>query len=65
MQIKAGVDAIQIFDSWAGQLTPSEFQTWALPYLKTVVHAIRPTGIPVIVFLPRLLPFPVEQLDCP
>lgn len=50
MQIKAGVDVIQIFDSWAGKLTPSDFQIWALPYLKTIVDAIRPTGIPLIVF---------------
>lgn len=50
MQVAAGVDAIQIFDSWAGLLEPSDFREWALPYLKTIVDALRPTGIPLIVF---------------
>jgi uroporphyrinogen decarboxylase len=50
MQIQAGVDAIQIFDSWAGKLEPADFEIWALPYLKAVVEAIRPTGIPIILF---------------
>ena len=50
MQIKAGVDAIQIFDSWAGKLEPLDFQTLALPYLKKIVDAIKPTGIPITLF---------------
>ena len=50
LQIKAGVDAIQIFDSWAGKLEPLDFQTLALPYLKKIVDAIRPMGIPITLF---------------
>jgi uroporphyrinogen decarboxylase len=50
MQIKAGVDALQIFDSWAGLLDEDLFTALALPYLKKIVEAIRPTGIPVILF---------------
>ena len=50
MQIKAGVDALQIFDSWAGLLDHESFTRLALPYLKEIVEAIRPTGIPVILF---------------
>jgi uroporphyrinogen decarboxylase len=50
MQIKAGVDAIQIFDSWAGKLEPLDFQTLALPYLKKIIDAIKPTGIPITLF---------------
>lgn len=50
MQIKAGVDVIQIFDSWAGKLEPLDFQTLALPYLKKIVDAIKPTGIPITLF---------------
>jgi uroporphyrinogen decarboxylase len=50
MQIEAGVDAVQIFDSWAGMLRPEEFQSLALPYLRKIVEALRPTGVPVIVF---------------
>jgi uroporphyrinogen decarboxylase len=50
MQIKAGVDAIQIFDSWAGKLEPLDFQTLSLPYLKKIVDAIKPSGIPITIF---------------
>lgn len=50
MQIKAGVDAIQIFDSWAGKLEPLEFHTRALPYLRKIVEAIKPAGIPITLF---------------
>lgn len=50
MQIKAGVDAIQIFDSWAGLLSPEEFKTLSLPYLSRLVKAIQPFGIPIILF---------------
>lgn len=50
LQIEAGVDVIQIFDSWAGKLDPADFHTWALPYLKTIVDALKPSGIPVTIF---------------
>ena len=50
MQVNAGVDVIQIFDSWAGKLEPLEFQTLALRYLKKIVDAIKPMGIPITLF---------------
>lgn len=50
LQVEAGVDALQIFDSWAGLLTPEEFHTLSLPYLKRIVSALKPTGIPIILF---------------
>jgi uroporphyrinogen decarboxylase len=48
LQIAAGADAIQIFDSWAGYLDRPDFETLALPYLKKIVDAIKP--FPTIVF---------------
>ena len=45
-----GVDAIQIFDSWAGKLEPKDFHRLALPYLKKIIDALRPTGIPITLF---------------
>lgn len=48
MQEKAGVDAIQIFDSWAGQLSQDEFQQVCVPYLKRLIEA---THVPVILFM--------------
>ncbi|MGH7890068.1 MAG: uroporphyrinogen decarboxylase family protein, partial [Thermodesulfobacteriota bacterium] len=48
MQIRAGVDVIQIFDSWAGTLEPPDFHHLALPYLKTLVESVK--NVPVIIF---------------
>lgn len=48
MQERAGVDAIQIFDSWANQLNREEFQTFCVPYLKRLIDA---ATVPVIVFM--------------
>jgi uroporphyrinogen decarboxylase len=48
MQEKAGVDAIQIFDSWANRLSKEEFQQFCVPYLKRLVDAV---DVPVIVFM--------------
>lgn len=47
MQIDAGVDALQIFDSWANLLSRQEFCRFALPYLKQIVEAV---SVPVILF---------------
>jgi len=48
MQIAAGVDAVQIFDSWSGLLPKEQFLRDALPHLKRMVEAIHP--FPVILF---------------
>lgn len=47
MQEKAGVDVIQIFDSWADQMSPEEFRHYC-PILKRLIDA---THVPVIVFM--------------
>jgi uroporphyrinogen decarboxylase len=41
MQIDAGADAVQIFDSWAGLLTPEEFARWVIPPTQKIVEALR------------------------
>ncbi|MEW6418304.1 MAG: uroporphyrinogen decarboxylase [Nitrospirota bacterium] len=40
-QIKAGAQAVQIFDTWAGMLTPGDYKEFALPYVKLVVDALK------------------------
>lgn len=50
MQIQAGVDAVQIFDSWANSLNASEFLEFSLPYLKQIVNSVKESQVPVILF---------------
>ena len=49
-QIKAGVDSIQIFDSWAGFLPKDLFSIFAKPYLKELVDFVKKQNIPVTIF---------------
>lgn len=49
-QIKAGVNALQVFDSWANVLDDAQFAEFSIPYLQRIVDAIAPSGIPVILF---------------
>jgi len=47
-QVKAGADIIQLFDSWAGILSPQQYQEFALPYIAKICAAI--TEVPKTVF---------------
>lgn len=40
-QLRAGVDAVQIFDTWAGVLSPSEFERWSIAPTARVVAGVR------------------------
>jgi len=51
LQIQAGAQAVQIFDSWAGILGLEEYRRFALPYVKTIVEGVRPLGVPIIYFV--------------
>ena len=48
-QVKAGADIIQVFDSWAGALSPADFKLYAQPYLVQIADAVAPHA-PVILF---------------
>ena len=47
-QIAAGADMIQIFDSWAGILSPSQYKEFSLKYINQICNAI--TEVPITVF---------------
>jgi uroporphyrinogen decarboxylase len=51
-QIDAGVDAVQLFDSWAGSLSPEQFEHWVIAPNAAIVAALhqRRPGVPVIGF---------------
>jgi uroporphyrinogen decarboxylase len=48
-QVEAGADAIQVFDSWAGLLSPADFEEYSLPYIRQIIEAIKNMA-PTIVF---------------
>jgi uroporphyrinogen decarboxylase len=49
-QIQAGAHVVQLFDSWAGSLSPDEYARFALPSVRTVVEGVADLGAPVILF---------------
>jgi uroporphyrinogen decarboxylase len=49
-QISAGVDVVQLFDSWVGVLSPSVYKRFVLPYSKSIFDTIKQTGTPSIHF---------------
>lgn len=48
-QIKAGVHAVQIFDTWAGILSPYDYEVFCKPYLKRIIEKVK-SFVPVIYF---------------
>ncbi len=49
-QIEAGAQAVQLFDSWAGWLSPFDYERAVLPHVRYVVDSVRGHGAPVIYF---------------
>ncbi len=48
-QIEAGAQAVQLFDSWVGCLSPDDYREFVLPHTRSVIENITP-GVPVIHF---------------
>ncbi len=40
-QIECGAQVVQLFDTWAGQLSPIDYETWALPYERSIVQQVK------------------------
>ena len=49
-QIAAGVQAVQLFDTWIGGLGPRDFAEIAVPYLRRIFDALAETGVPRIYY---------------
>jgi uroporphyrinogen decarboxylase len=50
MQIAAGAAAVQLFDSWAGQLSPADYRRYVLPHSRAILEPLAADGVPVIHF---------------
>jgi uroporphyrinogen decarboxylase len=49
-QIRAGVQAVQIFDTWAGAVTPYDYRESILPFVKRTIAELKKEGVPIIYF---------------
>lgn len=49
-QVEMGADAIQVFDSWVGALSPGDYERYVLPHSKRLISTIQGTEAPVIHF---------------
>jgi uroporphyrinogen decarboxylase len=52
-QIESGAQVIQVFDSWAGNLSPVDYDVFALPYQKIVIDRIKRAHpeVPIIMYI--------------
>jgi uroporphyrinogen decarboxylase len=49
-QVRAGADAIQIFDSWVGCLSVEDYRRYVLPHVTGMVKQLQKSGVPIIYF---------------
>ncbi len=49
-QIDAGAQAVQLFDSWVGQLGPDDYRDLVAPHVRAILQDLEKTGVPVIHF---------------
>jgi len=68
--VRAGADAVQVFDSWAGSLSAQLYQEFAIPPLSTLMGRLAATGVPRILYaggashlLPTLAAVPCEAVS--
>ena len=49
-QVAAGAQALQLFDSWVGGLSPFDYERSVLPWMSRLFTALRPLGVPIVHF---------------
>jgi uroporphyrinogen decarboxylase len=50
-QIDSGAQAVQLFDTWAGELSAEDYRAWALPWVARAIARLRRPGVPVILYV--------------
>ncbi|MFZ5979526.1 MAG: uroporphyrinogen decarboxylase [Candidatus Zixiibacteriota bacterium] len=65
-QIDAGADAVQLFDSRGGILSPDDYQKYSLPFINRVFEICRTEGVPRILYLNNSAPYLkyLADVDC-
>ncbi len=51
LQVDAGAQAVMIFDTWAGALSPADFGAFELPWLAKITRQLKRRDVPVIVYV--------------
>jgi uroporphyrinogen decarboxylase len=49
-QVRAGAQCVQLFDSWAGALSPDDYRRYVLPATRQIIEAVKPERVPFILF---------------
>ncbi len=57
MQVEAGVDAVQVFDTWGGILHPADYAKHVLPVVRRIMDGLKDSGVPRIYFLKGSAPY--------
>jgi uroporphyrinogen decarboxylase len=57
MQVEAGVDALQLFDTWGGILHPQDYADMVLPGINKIMNGLKDAGVPRVYFLKGSAPF--------
>jgi uroporphyrinogen decarboxylase len=52
LKIKAGVDVVQVFDSWAGMLNNKLYNEFCMPYINQILESV--TAVPRILFARKI-----------
>jgi len=65
MQVEAGVDAVQLFDTWGGILHPADYVKVVLPCVKRIMDGLKDLNVPRIYFLKGSAPYNhlIKDLD--
>ena len=50
-QLEAGADAVQLFDTWAGELSAVDYERFAMPYNRRIIKRVRDAGGTIMLFL--------------
>jgi uroporphyrinogen decarboxylase len=62
-QVAAGADAVQLFDSWVGDLAPADYIEYVQPHVRRILQDVEKTGVPVIHFGTGTAPLLEEMRD--